>query len=357
MGRIAKATKKRAKLRAALFGPAGSGKTMSALRIATGLGGRIGVIDTERGSASLYADRFHFDVLELGKGEWGVRDYCEAIREMADAGIEVLVIDSLSHCWQELLQEVEQIAKARYRGNTWSAWSEGTPLQRDLVDALLTFPGHVLATMRSKTEWTTGESKSGKTTPQRVGLAPEQGKGIEYEFSLLIELAPDHTCNIIKDRTGKFQDQFLAKPGEDFGRQLAVWLADGAEPPDPALGEFEAWFEGMLAQIRKRWASTQTREPGLPDDPNAPGLPLMPFVLLFQLAEWAIERSLLPGMLDLTGMGEAPELALRTALAPLLRPYHADLEGRVWAIVQATVANLRAAVAMAAEEREPGSDG
>lgn len=230
MAGFTRATKAAAKLRAAIFGPSGAGKTFSSLRVAKGLGGRIAVIDTERGSASKYSDRFEFDVLELE--DQSVEGYVEAIRLAGQEGYDVLVIDSLSHAWQTLLEEVEKLAKAKYRGNTWSAWSEGTPLQRKLVGAILDFPGHVLATMRSKTEWTTVDN-NGKKTPQRVGLAPEQGKGVEYEFDLLVEISTEHVANVIKDRTGKFQDKLLDKPGEDFGKQLAAWLAEGVAKPKP----------------------------------------------------------------------------------------------------------------------------
>lgn len=233
MAGFIKATKAASKLRAAVFGPSGAGKTFTTLRVGRGLAGptgRVAVIDTERGSASKYADRFEFDVLELE--DQSIQGYVDAIAQAR--GYDVLVIDSLSHGWQTLLEEVEKLAKAKYRGNTWSAWSEGTPLQRKLVAAILAFPGHVLATMRSKTEWTTVDDGRGKKSPQRVGLAPEQGKGVEYEFDLLVEISTDHIANVIKDRTGKFQDKLLDKPGEDFGRELAAWLADGADRP-PAL--------------------------------------------------------------------------------------------------------------------------
>jgi hypothetical protein len=237
MARFKKATKAQARLRAAVFGPSGGGKTYSCHRMAQGLagGGRVAVIDTERGSSSKYSDRFDFDVLDLV--DHSVQGYVDAIRDAH--GYDVLVIDSLSHGWQSLLEEVEKLAKAKYRGNTWSAWSEGTPLQRKLVNAILDFPGHVLATIRSKTEWTTVEDGRGKKVPQRIGMAPEQGKGIEYEFDLLLEISTEHIANVIKDRTGRFQDRLIDKPDEEFGRQLALWLADGepvtvAPPPSPA---------------------------------------------------------------------------------------------------------------------------
>jgi len=139
-----KATKAAAKLRAAVFGPSGAGKTFTSLRVATGLadGKPIAFIDTERGSAVKYSDRFQFDVLELE--DRSVAGYCEAIELAEKGGYSVLIIDSLTHAWQELLEEIERLAKAKYRGNTWSAWSEGTPLQRKLIDAILGFPGHIM---------------------------------------------------------------------------------------------------------------------------------------------------------------------------------------------------------------------
>lgn len=224
---FAPASKAQTFLRAMVYGPSGSGKTYSALRIATGMGTKVAVIDTERGSASKYSDRFSFDVCELPKRK--VENYIEAIRAAGNAGYEVLVIDSLSHAWQELLVDIEKLANAKYRGNTWSAWSEGTPMQRALVDAILDFPGHVLATTRSKTEWQTGDGGGGKSKPVRVGLAPEQGKGLEYEFDLVLQINPDHVAFVEKDRTGKFQDQVIEKPDENFGRELKAWLSEG--PP------------------------------------------------------------------------------------------------------------------------------
>lgn len=239
-----KATKAAAKARVAVFGVSGAGKTFTSLRVAHGLGGRIAVIDSEAAfakdkngneiefsSAAKYSDRFEFDVLCLR--DKSIDGYVAAIAEAAAAHYDVLVIDSLTHGWQTLVEEVEKLAKAKYRGNTWSAWSEGTPLQRKLVAAIIGFPGHVIATMRSKTEWTTVDS-NGKKSPQRVGLAPEQGKGVEYEFDLLVEISADHIANVIKDRTGKFQDKLIEKPGEDFGRELAAWLGSGSPAPASA---------------------------------------------------------------------------------------------------------------------------
>ena len=240
-----KATKTSSKLRAALFGPAGAGKTWTALSVGSGMGGKIALIDSERGSASKYADRFDFDTQILEKKT--VDEYISCINEAAAAGYDVLIIDSMTHAWETLCEEVQKIADARYKGNYWAAWSEGTPMQRKFIETLISYPGHIIATMRSKTEWQT-DSGGGKSKPVRVGLSPEQGKGIEYEFDILFEITPEHLATIIKDRTGKFQDKIIEKPGKAFGEELVAWLNEGAPPPPtpPKQGDlYQQCVEGM----------------------------------------------------------------------------------------------------------------
>jgi hypothetical protein len=216
-------------LRCALFGPSGSGKTMSALRMAKGIAEKMGVpfavIDTEARSASKYADRIPFEVDDLGKKT--VDHYIASMNEAAKSGYKVLVIDSLSHAWRELTEEVDRITQASSSKNSVLSWGKVSPKQKRLVEAILNFPGHLICTMRSKTEWIIGEGKNGKTAPEKMGLAPEQGKGIEYEFDLLVELNQQHTATVTKDRTGKFQDEAIEKPGEDFGAALYDWLMSG----------------------------------------------------------------------------------------------------------------------------------
>jgi hypothetical protein len=223
---IRKATKEKCKLRSAIFGVSGSGKTYSALRIATGIGGSIGMIDTENYTGSKYSDIFTYDVLDLITDKSN-EAYIQAIGMFAEKRYDVLIIDSLSHAWADLLDSIDKIAQARFKGNSWSAWSVATPRQKKLIDALLTYPGHIIVTFRSKTEWTTTKLTNGKNAPSRVGAAPEQGKGIEYEFDQLIELSEDNTARIIKDRSGKFQGKIYEKLDESFGKALADWLDDG----------------------------------------------------------------------------------------------------------------------------------
>jgi len=202
---------------------------MTALRMAKGIADKMGcgyaVIDTEARSASKYADRYRFVVDNLA--DKTIDGYIASMREAQKAGYRVLVIDSLSHAWRELTEEVDRIAARSASQNSFQAWGKVSPKQKALVEAILNFPGHIIATMRSKTEWCIGTGKNGKTAPEKVGLAPEQGKGIEYEFDMLVELNQRHQGVVTKDRTGKFQDETIDKPSEDFGVALHDWLSTG----------------------------------------------------------------------------------------------------------------------------------
>lgn len=220
-----KATKKQCKLRAGLMGVAGSGKTFSALRLATGLGGKIALIDTERKSASKYADRFDFDVCELDFPS--IENMVKVIKEAESLGYNVLIIDSLTHAWQKLLEEVEKLTTTRFDGNSFRAWGVATPIQRQFIDVILKSNMHVITTMRAKTEYVMELNEKGKTAPKRVGMAAEQGKDIEYEFDLLVMIDRNHSAEVIKDRSGKFQDEFIEQITEETGKTLADWLEVG----------------------------------------------------------------------------------------------------------------------------------
>jgi hypothetical protein len=236
MATFKKATKSQAKLRLALTGPSGSGKTYTSIAIATEIGGPIAVIDTERGSAAKYADRFEFDVLELT--DFSPAAYIEAIDAAAAAGYRCLVVDSLSHAWSgrggalELVDEANRRSKS---GNTYTAWREVTPLHNALVDAILGFPGHVFATMRSKTEYVVEKGPNGKSSPRKVGLAPIQRDGIEFEFDVVAELTHDNEWITGKTRCSALARRAvsLASPGATAGiaREIVSWLTDG--PPAP----------------------------------------------------------------------------------------------------------------------------
>lgn len=230
-----RASKAQAKARLALVGPAGSGKTYTALavgsRIAQRCQGTMAVIDTEHGSASLYADTFQFDVLPLDNHD--PRRYMEAIVAAGKAGYAVLVIDSLSHAWMGTDGALELVDKAAARsqsGNSFAAWRQVTPLHGKLVDSILACPCHVIATLRSKTEWVLEDGKNGKQTPRRVGMAPVMKDGIEYEFTLSGDLSIEHQLVITKSRCAALADAVIERPGEAFADQLYDWLVSGTAP-------------------------------------------------------------------------------------------------------------------------------
>jgi nucleoside-triphosphatase THEP1 len=235
-----KATKAAAKLRLGLIGPAGSGKTMTALRVAHGLGGRIAVIDTERGSASLYSGErgLDFDVLELESYE--AEKFIQAIAQAEAAGYGVLIIDSLSHAWAGkggILEFVDKAAK-RSGGGSFSGWRDATPLHNQLVDAILGAKLHIICTLRSKVEHVI-EQVNGRTQVRKVGLQPVQRDGLEYEFTVVGDVTQDHELIITKTRAAWLKDQIIREAGEDLGQQLAAWLSDGlpspvAPAPEPA---------------------------------------------------------------------------------------------------------------------------
>lgn len=233
-----KATKKRAKARIALDGPSGSGKTYSALIAATVLarkaGGRIAFIDTERGSASLYSDKFDFDVLELNT--FSPQNYVNAINAAEQAGYAVIIIDSLSHAWEGeggALEMVDNISAKSKSNNTYFAWRDVTPQHRKLVDAMLQSPCHIVATMRSKTEYVIETNQNGKQVPRKIGMAPIQRAGMEYEFTVVGDLDLDHKLVISKSRCEALADKVELKPGESFWNVFVNWL-DSGDAPLPA---------------------------------------------------------------------------------------------------------------------------
>lgn len=221
-----KAMRKRAKIRLALAGPSGSGKTYSALMIAKGLGARIAVIDTERGSASLYSHLMNFDTLEL-EPPYSPERFIAALRSAADAGYDTCIIDSATHEWDGAggcLEINEQLAGAKYKGNTWAAWSETTPKHRAFLDAMLQSPMHIIATVRSKTETI---QEGGKV--KKLGMKAVQREGIEYEFAVQFDLEHEkHWAVAGKDRTGLFADPHIITP--ETGARIAQWLDGGAVP-------------------------------------------------------------------------------------------------------------------------------
>ncbi len=247
---IHRATKCRAKLRLGMSGPAGSGKTYSALLIAHGLGGPIGLIDTEHGSGDLYADLLPegYDVLQLTPPFTPAR-YIEAIHALEDAGVQTIIVDSLSHAWTGEGGSLDRHGKiADHSGNSWQAWRQVTPEHNALVEAMLQSPCHVIATMRAKTEYVQEkDERTGRQVVRKIGLAPVMRDGIEYEFTVFMELDSQHLAHVGKDRTRLF-DGMILRPDEQVGRELLAWLDSGAQEP-VRIGLHEAQRQSLLDAI------------------------------------------------------------------------------------------------------------
>jgi hypothetical protein len=161
---IRKAERKKSKLRLALVGPTGAGKTYSALQLAFGLGIKIGLIDTEHGSGDLYADLGDYDVITL-EPPYTVAKYRDAIRAFEDAGYDTIIVDSLSHAWSGeggLLDKQGQLENSGKYRNSFATWREITPEHNKLVEQMLGSPAHVIATMRTKTEYVVKKDDRGK---------------------------------------------------------------------------------------------------------------------------------------------------------------------------------------------------
>lgn len=259
-----KATKKQVKARIAIAGPSGSGKTYTGLVAATALaqGGQIAVIDTERGSASLYSDYFDFDVLEL-EPPFSPQVYKQAIKAAENAGYGVILIDSLSHAWEGeggALDLADEATARQRTPNSYTAWREVTPLHREMVDAMLQSKAHIVATMRSKTEYAI-ESTNGKTNIRKVGLAPIQRAGMEYEFTVVGDMDIDNKIVISKSRFAPLQSKVQLKPDINFFKPFVDWLNSGdaevkAEPTKPTPQK-----EQPLTQIELSAAVQDTRTP------------------------------------------------------------------------------------------------
>lgn len=223
-----KAERKKVKLRIGLAGISGSGKTYSALCLAQGIGKKIALIDTENGSASLYADRFEFDSVDLNP-PYTVPKFLEAMKAAEQAQYDVLIMDSISHEWAGdggLLSKKEAL-DAR-GGNSFVNWGGITKEHEQFKAAILNCGIHLICTMRSKQEYAIETNDKGRSAPKKLGLAPIQREGMEYEFTTMFDIASDHTASTSKDRTGLFEGT-IEKMTPQIGEKFIKWLSEAKE--------------------------------------------------------------------------------------------------------------------------------
>lgn len=236
-----KAERKKSKLRLGIAGPAGSGKTLTSLLIAYGIAGdweKIGLIDTENGSGDLYANTTkagitigNYNVLTLD-APYTPERYIGAIEAAEEAGLEIVIVDSLSHAWAGTggVLEIQGKIADSGKGNSYTAWRTVTPRHNALVGKLLSCKLHLIATLRSKTEYVLETDDKGKQIPKKVGLAPIQREGMDYEFTMVLDMTHNHIATVSKDRTGIFEEDFFT-PNISTGKIILDWLNSGSDLP------------------------------------------------------------------------------------------------------------------------------
>ena len=219
---LRKTNRGQAKIRLALQGPSGSGKTYSSLLIAHGLckdWSKIAVIDTENKSSDLYAHLGEYNVLALS-APFTPERYVEAIETCENAGIEVIIIDSLSHEWEGSGGILEM--HSQMIGNSFTNWSKVTPRHNALVQRILNSQSHIIATVRSKQEYVLAE-KNGKQVPEKVGMKGIQRDGLEYDFTIVFELDITNRASCTKDRTQQFSKNIPYNLNQATGEKIKNW--------------------------------------------------------------------------------------------------------------------------------------
>lgn len=251
MIQLQRAKRSQVKIKLALAGVSGSGKTMSSLLLAYGLmkaahpeytdaqcWDKICIIDTENGSASLYVNKAagacrigEFYTLPMS-APFEPTKYIDYIHAAEQAGIEVLIIDSLSHCWAGEGGSLDKQGKIAARtGNSYTAWRDVTPDHNRLIDTILQSPCHVICNFRAKQEYVQTKDNNGRTVVKNLGLGLQFRDSVEYELSTLFMIDSDHIANATKDRTGLFDGRyFMITP--ETGKEIYRWLSSGTpEPP------------------------------------------------------------------------------------------------------------------------------
>ena len=231
-----------AKMRLALQGASGSGKTYSSLLIAHGMTSdwsKIAVIDTENGSADLYAHLGAYNVLSLSE-PYNPEKYIDAIGICESAGMEVIIIDSISHCWDYLLD-----FHANLQGNSFANWAKVTPRQNAFIQRILNSSCHVICTMRSKQEYVLNE-RNGKMIPEKVGLKAVQRDNVDYEFTIVFDVNMKHYALASKDRTELFAGKAEFPLTEQVGMQILDWCNQCRTQPSANYGT--SYPAGRVAQ-------------------------------------------------------------------------------------------------------------
>ncbi|WP_063813557.1 ATP-binding protein [Nocardia anaemiae] len=232
------AVRRKSKARMALAGPSGSGKTYTALALASEWaqrdGGVVGMVDTEHGSASKYQGLNGWQWQTVEPERFSPVSLVEILGVAAGQGFTTLIIDSWSHYWMGQDGMLEQVDRRKSGSNSFSGWKEANPDERRMVEAMLTFPGHLIVTMRTKTEYVVDEDGRGRSVPRKVGTRPVQREGLEFEFDIVADLDLRNNLHISKTRLPFLTNQVIPTPGAELANEIADWLDGGEDVPTVA---------------------------------------------------------------------------------------------------------------------------
>ena len=232
---LRKATRQKAKIRLGLSAVSGGGKTYSAILIAKGLCGdlsKVAIIDTENGSADLYSHLGDYNVLPI-TAPFTPEKYVEAIKACENAGMEVIIIDSITHEWDGkggCLEIVDQLTQGSSSKNSYVSWGKVTPRHQAFIDAILQSSAHMITTVRRKQDYEMTKDNNGKIKVEKAGLKEVTREGFEYELTVNLELDHGHHAIASKDRTGLFMGKPEFKPSEETGKMIAEWCESGLDP-------------------------------------------------------------------------------------------------------------------------------
>lgn len=243
------AERSQAKIKMALQGSSGSGKTFSALLLAYGIAGdwkKVAIVDTENGSGDLYAHLGDYQVLRL-ETPYSPERYVMAIEACEKAGMEVIILDSISHCWDFLLDYHTHL-----QGNSFTNWGKVTPRQKAFIDKILQSEAHIISTMRVKQDYVLNQ-KDGKFVPEKVGLKSIQRDGVDYEFTIVFDLDLGHNAKASKDRTGLFGDAPEFVISTKTGETIREWCETGTSIEDIKAMIGQCTSVGQLTELYQKY--------------------------------------------------------------------------------------------------------
>ena len=236
---LKKASRKKVKLRLGMSGASGFGKTYSALLLAYGMTNdwsKIAVIDTENGSAELYSNLGEYNVLNLS-APFAPEKYIEAITTCENAGIEVIIIDSISHEWEGKGGCLDIHAEL---GGQFAHWAKVTPRHNAFMQSILQSKCHVITTVRRKQDYDMVKNEKGRVEPVKVGLKEVTRDGFEYELTVNFEILNEkHLVKASKDRTSMFANEPEFIITTETGKKILDWCENGIDELKLAIEEMK----------------------------------------------------------------------------------------------------------------------